>query len=149
MSIYTKYANEFLRDFDVTVQGKHEPKRQPAAVPPTAIHAAPRQAQNWQRMGEPASVVLPPTRHWLIGLPASVRPQALVARFPRIANVIAADWSEPRVLRAYFDDLLIENRRDREGFPIDVLRELLALRAFFADLHPDAIAAWDGVRPAT
>ena len=67
--------------------------------------------------------------NWASTLPPDVRPNALLAKFPRIANLIAVLWRDPNSLRRYIDDLLVDKRGNRQGFPLDVLREFFALRA--------------------
>ena len=51
--------------------------------------------------------------------------------YPRIANVIAAAWRDSKALRSYMDCLFTDKRGDRQGFPPDVLDELLALREHY------------------
>ncbi|MEW6693699.1 hypothetical protein Tther_01705 [Tepidimonas thermarum] len=70
----------------------------------------------------------PDTDAWLRALPGVDYPEALVARFPRIANALAAARDDPDALRQRFDELLHDHRGGRRGFPFDVLMELLALR---------------------
>jgi hypothetical protein len=72
--------------------------------------------------------LLSSTIDWLASLPLQVRPLALATQFPRVANRIAQEWKEPSACRRDFEDLVYDNRGDREGFPPDVLVELLALR---------------------
>jgi len=72
--------------------------------------------------------LLSSTIDWLATLPMNVRPLALATQFPRVANRIAQEWKEPSACRRDFEDLVYDNRGDREGFPSDVLVELLALR---------------------
>jgi hypothetical protein len=76
---------------------------------------------------------------WLRSLPEQVRPIALANQYPRIANLLALDWSKPAACRRYFDELLIDHRRgDRRGFPFDVHRELEKLRDYYDSQHPAA-----------
>ena len=49
---------------------------------------------------------------------------------------MAVLWQDPNSLRRYIDDLLVDKRGNRQGFPLDVLRELFALRAYYDELHP-------------
>jgi hypothetical protein len=48
--------------------------------------------------------------------------------YPRIANRIASAWRDSEAARASLDDLLIDRRGGRQGFPPFVLAELLHLR---------------------
>lgn len=51
---------------------------------------------------------------------------AIERRFPRIANELCKLWSG-KDIDTYVDSLLIDDRGDRLGFPIDVLEELMFL----------------------
>ncbi|KAF0811945.1 hypothetical protein IGB42_03487 [Andreprevotia sp. IGB-42] len=53
-------------------------------------------------------------------------PAELVASYPRIASTIVDLWGS-RHLDKYFEDLLIDERGDRQGFPPSVVHELMAL----------------------
>jgi len=101
-----------------------------AASPETAFPAAPEpsEAKLRRRNAQEVNRLLPTTIEWLANLPLHVRPLALATQFPRVANRIAQEWKEPSACRRDFEDLVYDNRGDREGFPPDVLVELLALR---------------------
>lgn len=96
-----------------------------------------------RRASEPANGLLRPTFTWASALPPDIQPRALLYKFPRIANLIAAMWGDPNSLRRYVDDLLVDKRGNRQGFPVDVLRELFELRAHYDELHPPATNPWD------
>ena len=106
------------------------------------------QAQNdvdWttQRSTEPASGLLRPTAQWAAALPSPVVPHALLSKFPRIGNLLAVLWQDPASLRRYLDDLLVDKRGNRQGFPLEALRELGALRAHYEELHPGSNRPWE------
>ncbi len=82
-----------------------------------------------RRTSEPANGLLKPTFAWAATLPIDIQPRTLLYKFPRIANLIAAMWQDPNSLRRYVDDLLVDSRGNRQGFPLEVLRELFKLRA--------------------
>ena len=67
---------------------------------------------------------------WLQLLPQPVRPSALCAHYPRVANRIALCWSDPLLTEQVFDALLLSQRGKRKGFPPSVAAEMLRLRAF-------------------
>ena len=73
---------------------------------------------------------------WLRELPADVQPPMLCARFPRIANALFAAWPDPDRMHGYFEELLVDRRGGRQGFPKDVLHELLVLRSYYERFHP-------------
>lgn len=72
------------------------------------------------------------TRAWLRQLPANRRPLRLCCRFPRVANRIAWCWRDPAQAAEVFDDLLVDRRGGRQGFPRGVLLELRQLREWNA-----------------
>jgi len=100
--------------------------------------------EDWtkKRSCEPVNGLLRPTINWASSLPPDVVPNALLAKFPRIANLLAVLWDDPNSARRYLDDLLVDKRGNRQGFPLDILRELLAMRAHYEDLHPELAQPW-------
>lgn len=71
------------------------------------------------------------TRQWIAGLPEHVRPRHTAARFPRILVELCARWPTPLACRAYFTDLLIDHRGNRQGFPFAVASELASLKYYY------------------
>jgi hypothetical protein len=84
------------------------------------------------RRAQPLNRPLPATLEWVASLPTEVRPLVLLHRFPRIANRLAQSWSDNAALSEYFNELLIDRRGGRQGFPPDVRHELSSLREFIA-----------------
>lgn len=66
-------------------------------------------------------------RQWLRSLPARERPLALCSMYSRLANRIAAVWADPVQTEALFDELMIDRRGGRLGFPPLVTSELMRL----------------------
>jgi hypothetical protein len=99
-----------------------------------------------QRKAAPAAFLLPNTRKWLDALPRGVQPHALRKLYPRIANLIAAMWADREGPGPYFDELLVDWRRGRRGFPPDVMNDLRVLRDCHAALYPNAMGKWDHER---
>ena len=99
-----------------------------------AIEATPEKAEtDWsrQRKTAPFNQLLPFTSLWAEDLPPQVRPMALMATFPRVANLVAANWKEPVAFRIYMQSLLADSRRGRRGFPSEIKEELVKLRMFY------------------
>jgi hypothetical protein len=90
-----------------------------------------------QRRAQPVAFLLPSTQKWLEGLPRRVQPHVLCDYYPRIANSLAAMWEDTEGLRAYFDELFIDRRGGRRGFPSDVLNDLRILRYYLAGSSHD------------
>ncbi len=76
----------------------------------------------------PLEQLLPATEKWLGHLPPDVFPRALVTHFPRIINLIALQWDNYNSCQAYFQELLVDRRPERQGFPAAVVCELEKLR---------------------
>lgn len=51
-------------------------------------------------------------------------------RFPHVAESVVQRWGKPEALR-YLDSLMMDSRGGRQGFPFEVLQELMLLR----DVH--------------
>ena len=66
-------------------------------------------------------------RLWVRSLPARLRPMALCSSYARVANRMAAVWNDPLQTEALFDELLIDHRGGRHGFPPLVAAELMRL----------------------
>lgn len=65
-------------------------------------------------------------------LPPDFQPRQTSETFPRIANALAALGSAPEELTSYLNDLLVDKRGRRQGFPVRVLSELHALSVYNA-----------------
>jgi len=94
------------------------------------------------RKASPASEPLPRTFEWMASLPRDVQPTALLRHYARIANIIAATWRDSKALRSYMDCLFSDDRGNRQGFPPDVLRELLALREYYDSVDTEKPLIW-------
>jgi len=79
-------------------------------------------------------------RQWLRRLPARERPLALCSMYARLANRIAAVWEDPAQTDAVFDELMIDQRGGRLGFPPLVAAELMRLHR----LHERRVASTAG-----
>jgi hypothetical protein len=105
----------------------------------TRTVARPLRRSDHVALGAPAS-------RWLAALPQSLQPRETAARFPHIVNKLATLWQTPKACRAYFDDLLLDGRGDRTGFPGRVAQELVTLKYHYdAIVHPTAQNAWDDI----
>jgi hypothetical protein len=84
-----------------------------------------------RRKAAPCNELLHSTLGWAGNLPPEVKPQALMDRYPRLANLVAANWKEAQAFRLCLDGLLVDRRGGRQGFPRDVLDEFARLRTFY------------------
>ena len=132
MSIYRRTDRVPLNDVAVTAQPRSD-----------GPHAQNDVDWTTRRAKSPANGLLRPTAQWAATLRSDVVPHALLSKFPRIANLLAVLWQDPGSLRRYLDDLLVDKRGNRKGFPLDILRELFALRAYYDELHPGSSRPWE------
>jgi hypothetical protein len=95
----------------------------------------------------------PATLHWIKTLEQQgIAPsQQLFEHFPHVLNKIAAAWGNVPAMEALMtEDLMVDNRGNRQGFPFKILVEIQALhhahQAHFAN-GASAPSAWDSVHP--
>jgi hypothetical protein len=129
MSVYRKFDEGAPSESFVYPERRQKVVRAPASPEPDASLG--EQVQCVKRMAVPKNELLDTTFKWAVTLPRNVQPLALMRRFPRIANQLAASWSDTPSVRSYLDALLVDYRGDREGFLPEVLRELLTLRLYY------------------
>jgi len=104
----------------------------PAAAASPRLALVPDTAPDWQAMRRPVDPANDVLHHrtikWLVTLPAGIRPVATGRLYPRIINRIGDLWSQCEYTRLYFQSLLIDRRKGRQGFPPAVKAELEALQ---------------------
>ena len=66
---------------------------------------------------------------WARSFPLQSRPLELCNLYPRVANRIAECWEDFALTEAVLDDLLVDHRGGRKGFPAQIAIELLRLQA--------------------
>lgn len=107
-----------------------------------ALHAdsaqariAPRKTGQWESRRSPQNTIAqdltPNTFKWLASFPKEKRPSALALQFPRIANRLAEIWKRPLQCERYLDDLMLDRRGGRQGFPNDVAADIAKLKLHF------------------
>jgi hypothetical protein len=67
----------------------------------------------------------------LASLPRTAYPFALASKYPRIVNLLALHWEDRLACPEYFEELLVDRRGGRQGFPTDVLLDLRNLREYW------------------
>lgn len=121
MSIYRKVNHGTLSELDPRFTGA------PRSKPDSTLEAEWEAVERKKRSrAEPTSIALPRTLAWADTLPVEVQPTTLILRYGRIANLLALDWNDARAIAADFDQLLIDRRGNRKGFPPIILSELRA-----------------------
>ena len=85
-------------------------------------------------------------RALLRSLDSRILPIHLACGFPRVMNRIAQLWRRPAYLDRYFDDLLIDKRGGRQGFPFAVAVELGVLKDYYqTEVYPKRECVWQKV----
>ena len=83
---------------------------------------------------------------WMQQLPLHTRPLQTAARFPHIVSGLAARWHSPKDCRPYLEQLLLDVRGNRQGFPGPVASELAALKDYYESVvHPTQQTVWDEI----
>ena len=104
-------------------------RQRPAdAAKPTRVDTT-----DWSSMrkAQPANYLFPHTEKWFDALPTEVAPCALASAYPRIVNLIVAQWKDHRAAPDLFEELLGDRRGGRAGFPPAVRRDLLKLQEYW------------------
>ena len=97
-------------------------------------------------------IIMAHTQAWANGLSAELRPMQLLELYPRVANRLALCWSDKLLTNHLFEDLLIDRRGGRKGFPPAVKAELLQLRMAYpktATVDVSRTPHWDIQSQAT
>lgn len=88
-------------------------------------------------------------RKVLSGPLAKYYPEQTAQRFPRIVQKMVDLWGKPE-MDDFFRDLLIMDRPDRQGFPLEIVSELMALSNIYdrlkdtVNLKTAETDVWDG-----
>ena len=108
-----------------------QPLARPRSVDP--FQAQPDARSDWSsvRKAKPADYLLPIAEKWFDGFPPERAPCALASNYPRICNLIAAQWNDHRGAPELFEELLTDRRGGRAGFPPAVRRDLLNLQEYW------------------
>jgi hypothetical protein len=109
---------------------------QPLARPRSVEQAPdprPDAGVDWSRMrkAQPANYLFPQSEKWFDALPPEVAPCALASLYPRIVNLIVAQWKDHRGVPELFEELLADRRGGRAGFPAAVQRDLMKLQEYW------------------
>lgn len=83
---------------------------------------------------------------WLANLDDSVRPVLLPKHYPRVVNRMAVLWQDPKRMREYFDEIMVNTRGSRQGFPDEVVVELSTLKHHYnRSVFPLKVDVWEKV----
>jgi hypothetical protein len=122
-----KFLSIFKREHASTPAKRPDGERAPEAAKADA---------RWLRMRAPEReadrVLSTQAQAWMRDLPPRVRPIKLCKLHPRIINRLALTWRNVAQIDQIFEDLLLDRRGDRRGFPAPVVAELTQLREFSA-----------------
>ena len=73
-------------------------------------------------------------QHLAVSGAEELYPRHVEARFPHVVKRIAEAWQSPPKALAIFDELLIDRRGSRQGFPPESALELLRLSTKYQEL---------------
>ena len=71
----------------------------------------------------------------MLALPRELRPLELMRRYPRIANRLCEHWDDASASLPLLEDLVLDRRGGRMGFPRPVVLELQALQEHLQRAH--------------
>jgi len=128
MSIYRRRSWNDVEDIN---QPRARGETAAPAKAPSSDSSAGSHDWSKQRRAVPMERLLPASEKWLQLLPPDVFPAALAAQYPRLVNLIAVHWNDGSTYPAFFDELLVDRRGARQGFPAAVKHDLERLRAYW------------------
>lgn len=139
MSIYRTHPEVASSDLYATPVNRREAGSATAASkdaqvpPPSVLAPASVLAQRKPQDVQGSDVLLEHALLWADTLPERVKPRRLMRVYPRVANMLALLWTERTrsPFDEYMESLLVDQRGDRQGFPPDVMTDLLTLREAF------------------
>jgi hypothetical protein len=106
---------------DLTVYGKKPVYRRPAELESERVTPA----------AEKPRLALTPSASALFAKLRQPLRLSSLEHYPHVLNRIAELWSRPQDLDEYFRELSIDDRRDRQGFPLEVIAELSRVQNFY------------------
>ena len=80
-----------------------------------------------------------------LGSEPDLYPHKLEERFPRIVDKIVDAWRSPELAAAVFDELLVDRRGGRQGFPPEIAREIYRLSVAYDRLRGVSAQADEGI----
>jgi len=112
-----------------------------------AAYAAPKKVENWEekRSQSTPEPLNDAANTWMSEMPESVQPRQLALRYARLANRLCNVWTDPQKCERLLDDLMMDRRGGRKGFPLQVANELATLRDYYFRLHHHGRSAWEHV----
>ncbi|TMH04604.1 MAG: hypothetical protein E6H79_10405 [Betaproteobacteria bacterium] len=118
-----------------------------ARVEPRALWTA----ADWARVRAPLrhrdAELSPKAKRWVSRLPKDAQPHALCAQYPRIANQLAACWTDIGLIEHLLESLMLDQRGGRHGFPRDVADDLALLYEYHAQ-RAELLSAIEGAEAA-
>lgn len=100
--------------------------------PPSGVKITPRAKPDWDKARRPTDErdtgLSAQAQRWIERMPPEIHPTELCTRYPRLANQLAEVWSNAALCIQQLDDLLVDSRGARRGFPSRIALELVMLR---------------------
>jgi hypothetical protein len=116
--------------------------RRTPRVARTSCEPAP--AASTSTLGDATSELSAEAVRLMASLGTRVCVRELAGKYPRVLNRIAAVWRKPADAERCFDELLLDSRRTRQGFPQAVVYEIAALRHYHVTrAFPKHVDPWE------
>src|SRR5258708_5776522 len=97
--------------------GDQDPKRTTGQTAKLDLPEPPDESDlKSRRKAEPLNKLLASTEQWAEALPPELKPVALMAKYPRVANMVAARSKEGSAFHDYLEALFVDRRGGRKGF---------------------------------
>ncbi len=111
------------------------------------LHAGTATGYGASRSGTQREIeeLLPETCRWFDRLPDYLSPEATAVEYPAIANRLAWLWPEPLAAMRYLDDLILDQGTGQRAFPMNVLFELVALKAWLDEMQASRVGSAFGL----
>jgi hypothetical protein len=80
---------------------------------------------------------------WILHFPPKYRPHNLAKQYPRIVNILAANWTNQAEIGALLQEYIFSSRREeRQGFPQASLHDLLMLMDVYNQKNGNSSDVW-------
>jgi hypothetical protein len=105
----------------------------PPAPPALPAKTPPRRTTRGLVWGPPVELNSQAQR-WIRSIPRTARPRQLADQYPHVINRLAIAWGDHVLVERCFDELMIDRRGDRGGFPKAISAEILALHGHYLSM---------------
>jgi hypothetical protein len=122
--------------------GLVQPGLAPVGLAPAGMQQAcdPRELE---RLPEAARHFSPDVQQILAQLPPKLSLRRSCSSYPQAVEKLLKHWRNPAEFRLVLDEMMMDSRGGRQGFPFDVVSEFSALREYYdQQVSPIRTSAW-------